>query len=209
MLSNFAAATLDRRLTRLARANRMKYSRYADDITSSTNQPHFQVGIVMNVQTGGEAATFKVVAVPSLEREIAANGFVINARKVRLQTRHARQSVTGLNVKTFANVDRRRIRRVRAMFHAWEKFGIDQAAHHHFRQHGGAKGKSTTADPARGFRNAVYGELAFLKMVRGADDPVFLKLMSKLIALDPTPSRFVRQMVFGADDFDIFISHAR
>lgn len=209
VLSNFVAATLDRRLTRLARANRMKYSRYADDITFSTNQPRFPVGIVMHVQTGGEAAAFNVVAGPSLEREIAASGFEINAKKVRLQTRHVRQSVTGLNVNAFANVDRRRIRRVRAMFHAWEKFGIDQAARHHFLRHGGVKGKSTAADPARGFRNAVYGELSFLKMVRGADDPVFLKLMSKLIALDPTPSKFVRQMVFGADDFDIFISHAR
>ncbi len=209
VLSNFVAATLDRRLTRLGRANRMKYSRYADDITFSTNQPRFPVGIVMHVQSGGEAALFNVVAGPSLEREIAASGFEINAKKVRLQTRHVRQSVTGLNVNSFANVDRRRIRRVRAMFHAWEKFGIEAAARHHFRKHGGVKGKSSAADPARGFRNAVYGELAFLKMVRGADDPVFLKLMSKLIALDPTPSKFVRQMVFGADDFDIFISHAR
>ena len=54
----------------------------------------------------------------------------------------------------------------------------------------------------------IYGQLAFVKMVRGASDPVFLKLCAKLIDLDPNPSKFVRQMVFGAADYDIFISHA-
>jgi hypothetical protein len=45
-------------------------------------------------------------------------------------------------------------------------------------------------------------------MVRGPADPVYLKLCSKVLDLDPNPSKFIRQMVFGADDFDIFISHA-
>ena len=45
-------------------------------------------------------------------------------------------------------------------------------------------------------------------MVRGASDPVFLKLCAKLIDLDPNPSKFVRQLVFGAADYDVFISHA-
>ena len=45
-------------------------------------------------------------------------------------------------------------------------------------------------------------------MVRGSDDPVFLNLCAKVLELDPNPSRFIRQMVFGADDYDVFISHA-
>jgi RNA-directed DNA polymerase len=45
-------------------------------------------------------------------------------------------------------------------------------------------------------------------MVRGPADPVYLKLCSKVLGLDPNPSKFIRQMVFGADDYDIFISHA-
>lgn len=128
---------------------------------------------------------------------------------MRLPTRHVRQSVTGLNVNRFANIERKRLRRIRAMMHAWEKFGLDAAGRAHLSQHGRGGGRSGGNDPGRLFRNAVYGELAFVKMVRGAEDDVFLKLMAKLIALDPNPSKFVRQMVFGADDFDIFISHAR
>ena len=45
-------------------------------------------------------------------------------------------------------------------------------------------------------------------MVRGPADPVYLKLCAKVLDLDPNPSKFIRQMVFGADDYDIFISHA-
>ena len=45
-------------------------------------------------------------------------------------------------------------------------------------------------------------------MVRGPADAVYLKLCSKVLELDPNPSKFIRQMVFGADDYDIFISHA-
>jgi RNA-directed DNA polymerase len=45
-------------------------------------------------------------------------------------------------------------------------------------------------------------------MVRGTEDPVFLNLCAKVLELDPNPSKFIRQMVFGADDYEIFISHA-
>jgi RNA-directed DNA polymerase len=45
-------------------------------------------------------------------------------------------------------------------------------------------------------------------MVRGTADPVYLKLCAQVLDLDPNPSKFIRQMVFGAGDYDIFISHA-
>lgn len=201
-LSNFIAATLDRRLTRLAKENRLRYTRYADDITFSTNQPTFPPSIVIT-----DGASGKIVPAETLERAITAAGFAINRKKVRLQTRHQRQTVTGLVVNTSANVHRARIRKIRAMVHAWEKFGLDAAASEHFAVWRGAGGKAPD-HPARAFRNIVYGQLSFVKMVRGKADPVFLKLCAKLIDLDPNPSKFIRQMVFGADDFDVFISHA-
>lgn len=201
-LSNFIAATLDRRLTRLAKENRLRYTRYADDITFSTNQPTFPPAIVMT-----DVATGRVVPAETLERAIAAAGFAINRKKVRLQTRHQRQTVTGLVVNSSTNVHRARIRKIRAMIHAWEKFGLDAAASEHFAVHRSASGKMPD-HPAAAFRNIVYGQLSFVKMVRGKADPVFLKLCAKLIDLDPNPSKFIKQMVFGADDYDVFISHA-
>lgn len=202
-LSNFIAADLDRRLTRLARESNVRYTRYADDITFSSNQQTLPQTLIVTVAGEGKASV--QVAEP-LERAIVASGFAINQKKVRLQTRHQRQSVTGLHVNAKANVSRKRIRRLRAMLHAWEKYGIQSAAFEHFLKHRGML--RPPRDPARAYRNVVYGQLSFIKMVRGADDAVFLNLAAKLIKLDPNPSRFIRQMAFGGDDFDVFISHA-
>lgn len=205
VLSNFIAATLDRRLTRLAKENGLSYSRYADDITFSSNKSVFPPALALTEESG------RVVPGEALERAIAAAGFSINPRKVRLQTRHQRQTVTGLVVNKAANVQRKRVRKIRAMIHAWEKFGLDAAGTEHFAKYRKAQaaGRYRPPDDAgRAFRNIVYGQLAFLKMVRGKEDPVFLKFCARLIDLDPNPSRFIRQMVFGAADFDVFISHA-
>jgi len=204
-LSNLIAAGPDRRLARLARENRVRYTRYADDITFSTKDAQFPASLATKLIGPANA---EVQAGPALAAAIAACGLEVNPKKVRLQTRHTRQSVTGLTVNEKPNVERARVRRLRAMLHAWERFGLEAAGHEHFarwkpRPMGGA-----ITQPGRRFRNAVYGELAYLKMVRGPSDPVFLRLCARLIDLDPNPSRFIRQMVFGANDFDVFISHA-
>ncbi|MDX2307009.1 MAG: reverse transcriptase domain-containing protein [Hyphomicrobium sp.] len=206
VLSNFIATELDRRLTRLAKQNAATYSRYADDITFSTNKPAFPASLVgFDIHDDGRTT---VVAGEALAKEIAASGFEINAKKVRLQTHSMQQSVTGLLVNARANVARERIRRVRAMLHAWAKFGLDAAGHEHFRTYRRMPKGEGASNLGAAFRNVVYGELAFIKMIRGAGDPVFLKLAARVLDLDPNPSKFIRQMVFGADDYEIFISHA-
>ncbi len=206
VLSNFMTTSLDRQLMRLARQNRMHYSRYADDITLSTNAAAFPVNIAAFEQR--DAGKPDVKAGETLVNIIAANGFSINAKKVRLQRHFEHQSVTGLCVNAKVNVERQRIRQVRAMIHAWQKFGLDAAAAEHLRRYAGAPKGAARFDRAASFRNVVYGQLAFIKMVRGSADPVFLNLCAKLLGLDPNPSKFIRKMVFGADDYDIFISHA-
>ncbi len=202
-LSNFIAHGLDRRLARIAREQGAHYSRYADDITFSTNKPAMPPAIAH--QETGESGMVVFVG-DAAARAIEAAGFAINQRKVRLQRHSQRQSVTGLSVNTQVNVTRNRIRRLRAMLHAWERYGVDDAARAHFLDHRGLR--HVPNNPGRAFRNVLYGELSFIKMVRGREDPVFLKLCAHLLELDPNPSRFVRQMAFGADDFDVFISHA-
>jgi RNA-directed DNA polymerase len=206
VLSNFIAAALDRRLTRLAREHRCTYSRYADDITFSTDQALFPPALAVVDAAASQAE--KVRAGDALERAIMACGFAVNHGKVRLQGRYGRQVVTGLGVNHAVNVERTRIRKIRAMLHAWEKFGLAAAGAEYFDKYAATPRGGRPENPGAVFRSTVYGQLAFVKMVRGAGDSVFLKLCAKLIDLDPNPSKFIRQMVFGADDFDIFISHA-
>lgn len=206
VLSNYIAATLDRRLFRLARQHKLVYSRYADDITFSTARMQFPPAIALHEQLPGGG--YKTIPGDLLVKEIALSGFAINAKKVRIQGHGVQQSVTGLVVNRHVNVERERIRQIRAMLHAWGKFGLDAAAAEHFAKYRFGKTLIKAPRPSA-FRNIVYGHLSFVRMVRGQDDPVFLKLCAKVLDLDPNPSKFIRQMVFGADDFDIFISHAR
>jgi hypothetical protein len=205
VISNLIAATLDRRLARLARENRLRYTRYADDITFSTKEHTFPPAVLMR-EVG--PANAEVKPGPALAAAIAACGLEVNQKKVRVQSRHTRQTVTGLTVNTRVNVTRDRLRKVRAMIHAWEKFGLEAAGREHFEKYAAKPRGGMPKYPDRAFRNAVYGQLAYIKMVRGPSDALFLRLCAKLIDLDPNPSKFIRQMVFGANDFDVFISHA-
>ncbi len=205
VLANFAATPLDRRLMRLAREYRLTYSRYADDITFSSAQSDFPAAIAFYEVRSGIAW---VRAGDELDKAIRKEGFEINESKVRLQGPSTRKTVTGLTVNEKTNVERTRIRRIRAMLHAWEKFGLEAAGSEHFWKYRKAGAELPKSDKATAFRNIFYGELAYVKMVRGADDPVFLKLASRLTVLDPNPSKFIRQIAFGAADYDVFISHA-
>jgi RNA-directed DNA polymerase len=206
VLSNFIAATLDRRLLRLARDHKLDYSRYADDITFSTDLPQFPPSMAVREQI--ESGGFRIAAGDALEQAIRTCGFSINAKKVRIQGRGVHQSVTGLCVNARVNIERRRIRRIRAMLHAWQNFGLAAAAAEHLDKYRAPGRRPQHENAGAAFRNIVYGHLSFVKMVRGPADPVYLKLCSKVLDVDPNPSKFIRQMLFGADDYDIFISHA-
>lgn len=206
IVSNYIASSLDRKLSRMARQGGMAYSRYADDITLSTNRNAFPASVVYF--DGPDASDGVLRVGEALNRAVESNGFSINLDKVRLQRRSQRQSVTGVTVNAAPNVDRKRIRRVRAMIHAWEKFGLEAAATEHARRYVQVERRKKIRAADRFFRNRLYGELAFLRMVRGPDNPQFLAFAGKLLTLDPNPPKFLRKMVFGAETYDVFVSHA-
>ncbi|MCI4664083.1 MAG: reverse transcriptase domain-containing protein [Neomegalonema sp.] len=204
VLSNYIASALDRRLSRLSREHGLRYSRYADDITYSTSRDAFPEEIAI---WSGEPANGPVVVGAAIVGAVDASGFKINNNKVRLQHRRVRQSVTGLTVNERPNVDRRRLSRIRAMIYAWGKFKLEGAAFAHFTKYS-TKKPSNPAKYARQFRSKLYGELAYLKMVRGSEDPLFLSLCRKLHEVDPKPTRFLREVVHGKEACEVFISHA-
>lgn len=114
VISNLIASILDARLVTLAAAAGCTYSRYADDITFSTNKKAFPVQIAVPVPTTGPHAWE-----PSddLENAIERAGFRINTSKTRMMYRHSRQEVTGLIVNRKVNVRGEYRRTVRAMVH--------------------------------------------------------------------------------------------
>lgn len=114
VISNMICSRMDGQLGRFARMIRCKYTRYADDITlssDSTNIPRdlAEVGYVDGkvVVTLGE----RIVEI------INSNDFSINHGKTTYRNTGRRQEVTGLVVNQRVNVKRKFMRQVRGMLH--------------------------------------------------------------------------------------------
>jgi RNA-directed DNA polymerase len=111
VISNLVGHVLDIHLCKLASANGCTYSRYADDLTFSTNKPIFPIEIAKPVPAQAD----KWEVGDKLKEAILHSGFAINSSKTRMQYRNSRQSVTGLVVNRKVNVRTEYRRTVRAM----------------------------------------------------------------------------------------------
>jgi RNA-directed DNA polymerase len=114
VISNIIGHILDIRLVRLARDYKCTYSRYADDITFSTNRKEFPPELAMPTEGGG--GQWQVGTI--LASEIMKVGFKINDKKTRMQVRGSRQVTTGLLVNEKVNIRPEYYRTVRSMCHA-------------------------------------------------------------------------------------------
>ena len=180
IISNMLCSRLDGQLDRLARKNGCAYTRYADDLTFSTDLARFPAALA-RVESGPDGLL--VLLGDDLISVIDSNDFSVNFLKVRLQGQRTRQQVTGLTVNEFPNVSRRYVRQIRAMLHAIEAFGWE-AAEEEFYSKYDARTRNRRWDPPS-FRRIVKGKLDFLKMVKGEGDPVYRKLRNKLNSLAP------------------------
>ncbi len=145
VITNLIGNILDRRVARLAQRAKCVYTRYADDLTFSTNLSEFPQDIA--VLDSGEWRVGE-----KLQRLITTSGFVVNASKVRMQYADSRQLVTGLVVNQKANVPSDYRASLRAMAHRLFRRGH---FHHEF----------WTTNPATGVRvlNSTLGTEAQLQ----------------------------------------------
>ena len=111
VISELIGQILDLRLLRFAKKYGVRYSRYADDITFSTNQKNFPVALA--VQDSKDLSSWTLGN--DLVYEIEAAGFKINTGKTRMHCRGSRQMVTGLVVNEKANIRSEYYRKARAM----------------------------------------------------------------------------------------------
>lgn len=119
IISDLLAHLLDVRLVRLAKAERVTYSRYADDLTFSTNQKQFPNALAFQ----SEQDPFQWILGKPLVSRIQGAGFDINPDKTRMQCRMSRQLVTGLTVNDKVNVRPEYYLQTRAMCDALFKNG--------------------------------------------------------------------------------------
>jgi len=178
VISNMICARLDAKLQQLARDHLCNYSRYADDITFSTNRAKFPSALAYLSELG------QLEVGKELTRVINENGFKVNSKKTRLQLRQQRQEVTGLTVNRYPNVQRRYIKRLRGILHAYKKFKVESTAQRYFENY--AKYKYPDPDGYRpAFEKVVLGKIVFVGMVKGKNNPVYRKLLTDFQKLAP------------------------
>ncbi|MCZ2100084.1 MAG: reverse transcriptase family protein [Chitinophagales bacterium] len=174
-LTNIICKTLDRRLNGLAKRFGAVYSRYADDITFSSNKNIFknedfilELNRIISEDNLLDINGKKIVIGPKLE---------IKTEKTRLQQSVYRQEVTGLTVNEKVNVQSRYVKQIRMYLYYWEKYGYEKAESIFKRDYLADKGhvKNMNAHLV----NVLDGKLEFLKMVKGSEDSTYLGLRKR------------------------------
>ena len=122
VISNLIAQILDMRLVQLASANGCTYTRYADDLTFSTNEKRFPSSIAVPATAIGKQLHLWLPGMP-LQKLIQRAGFRINEKKTRLMYRSSRQDVTGLVVNQKVSIRREYRHNTRAMVHRLVRTG--------------------------------------------------------------------------------------
>lgn len=101
IISNLIFNIVDLRILSLAKKYKLSYTRYADDMSFSTNNRAFQTDYIEFIQ--------------ELKVLLKNSGFDINESKTRLEYYSSRQEVTGLTVNKKINARRKYIKQTRAM----------------------------------------------------------------------------------------------
>lgn len=162
-ITNFICERLDVKLSRLAKAYGLNYTRYADDITFSGMNDVFD-------KDGKFCKSLRHI----IEDE---EHFTINQKKTRLCHTGMRQEVTGITVNQDTSVSRKYVKQLRTLIHNWEVKGYDEAQSIFV-----SKYKSTKNHKFKGvhhIENIISGKLLYMKMVNGADDTTYARLVER------------------------------
>jgi RNA-directed DNA polymerase len=178
IISNFICRGLDADLARLARAEKCRYTRYADDLCFSTNRVEFPSPLA----TRGPTNELQIGA-PLLDA-ITKHGFKPSAEKTRLLRRAQRQRVTGLVVNRKTNVPASYVRALRNLLFIWGRYGDSEAAAAFERFE-----LPRNRPPAKGaadFKQVVRGRVQYVGSIKGWSNETYKALASKLQEVDPT-----------------------
>lgn len=196
VLANIIAHNLDKHLLDIAVKERLKYSRFADDITFSSDRKKIPASLVRRWEP--EYGERDVVLGEKLLNAFRTANFEINQSKTRIQLYGERQIVTGLIVNQGANVYRKDISRLRMKLYSCKQHGPERAA----------KVWIGSSASASDFFAHIVGWLGFTKQVRGDNDPVLSKLCKQAAEVLPDAPKWIIRHAEMVQEFDLFLSHA-
>lgn len=112
MLTNIICRRLDNRLTGLSKKLGFTYTRYADDLTFSSSDE-----VACQTQVGALLRAVRYI--------VSESGFIVHPDKTRILRDGNQKEVTGVVVNEKLNVDRKTLRRFRALLFQIERDGIE------------------------------------------------------------------------------------
>lgn len=161
ILTNILCKKMDIALDKLAKKYKATYSRYADDITFSSNKSVFNNPIFLQ----------------ELEAIIHKNKLQINPKKTRLQKKTNRQEVTGITVNEKLNTTRKYVKQIRMWIYLIEKYGVEKAETIFRKDYIKEKGHiKCNKNP---MFSVIGGKLLYLKMVKSQEDSTYQKLAQR------------------------------
>jgi len=176
-VSNMICGKMDSQLTKLAAKFKARYTRYADDITISTNTKLFPRPLAY---FDDELHGRQIKLGTELENVVTDNGFGQRGEKLRLQQKDQRQKVTGLIVNCRPNVPRKVINQARAMLHSWRFNGLDESE----RIFQACHDQRHRLNAAPSFKKVVKGKIEYIGFIKGKDSTPYAKLLWEYAQLD-------------------------
>lgn len=178
VIANIIAAGLDTDLTRLCAELSCRYTRYADDITISTSRNEIPPPIARYPNARG---TGQVALGDRLLGIIENHGFKVNFRKTCLLSYGTRQLCTGLIVNgSRPSPPRKYVRNLRSLIHHWHKHGWEHVAD---TLH--SKENRPRFQTRQRLLDHVMGKIGYIRMARGPDDPVAMRLEQSVRDIPP------------------------
>lgn len=158
IISNMICSHMDRELSDLAKHYSCYYTRYADDITFSTNKMPINAQIAEHNE--------RWVPGSGLRDIIEKHGFKINPNKTSLRTQSDRQLVTGIVVNNYPNIRRKSLKQIRSMLHDWKINGLEAAWEKHKNKYDTRNNTNKLNNNSNLFIQIVRGKLEYICHIR-------------------------------------------
>ena len=173
MISNLICRKLDKRMSGIATSLGFVYTRYADDMTFSSKE-------YLNINK-------MLYWVKGIVKE---EGFILHPDKTRIMKKGARHEVTGVVVNEKPSVNRKELKRFRALLYQIEQSGLEGKSWH---------GKSEN------LISVIWGYANFIKMV---DEQKGAKFMEQIKAImEKYPSSTIEKKVEPKEEKTPFVSN--
>lgn len=188
IISNMICYDMDKYIYKLCLNHNCNYTRYADDITISSNEKYLNNNL----------EEFK----NKLYKIINKSGFENNSKKVRFRNYNSRQEVTGIIVNKKANVSKEYIKQLRLLIYKYKNEGPTKTAKNYCTLNN-IKPKKNCSDEEydRYIKSVILGKISFLGQVVGRSSDKYLKYLKSFDHKKWSDIRYLSK-VFDINDIE-------